>query len=363
MELNPFTNLTKSIEETQIVNNKSRIRHLSSIVQGVISGRSVLFSEIAHHIDHDIQESSKERRIQDFFQKSKFNYDQLCLFLLSFIPKEKLTLSIDRTEWDFGKTQINILSVFVQIGKMGIPLHFEMLDNNSGNSNYEDRIDLIDRIITLIGIDRIDVIVMDREFIGHKWLRWLKDKQIPFCVRVPKHHKLITSCGMKLTASELVKQKKNTYLEDTIVDTVSVNASISKDKKGELLYLVGTVSAKELTKIYKKRWSIEVFFQATKSRGFNMEKSCLRCLEKYKKLFAIISIAYTICWTVGIEIAKKNPSKQKKHGYPQNSVLRRGLNHIRKLLKNKILQTLDYTIEAVMKSILLKYRRMPKIVG
>jgi len=40
----------------------------------------------------------------------------------------------------------------------------------------------------------------------------------------------------------------------------------------------------------------EVFFQATKSRGFNMEESCLRCLEKYKKLFSIVSIAYTICW-------------------------------------------------------------------
>ena len=73
MELNPFTNLTKSIEETRIVNNKSRVRHLSFIVQGIISGRSVLFSEIAHHIDHDIQEAAKERRTQDFFQKSKLD--------------------------------------------------------------------------------------------------------------------------------------------------------------------------------------------------------------------------------------------------------------------------------------------------
>lgn len=95
----------------------------------------------------------------------------------------------------FGKTQINILCVVVSIGKMAVPLYFEMLDNNSGNSNYADRIKLLSDMIEPIGADRIEILTMDREFIGHKWLKWLKKKGIPFCVRVPKHHKITLADG------------------------------------------------------------------------------------------------------------------------------------------------------------------------
>ena len=34
---------------------------------------------------------------------------------------------MDRTEWDFGKLQINILCISVSIGKMAVPLYFEMV--------------------------------------------------------------------------------------------------------------------------------------------------------------------------------------------------------------------------------------------
>jgi hypothetical protein len=89
---------------------------------------------------------------------------------LSFVHHSKLKLSIDRTEWDFVKTQINILCVIVSIGEMGVPLYFEMLDNKSGNSNYKDRIKLFTKIIETIGKQRIEMLLMDREFIGINWL-------------------------------------------------------------------------------------------------------------------------------------------------------------------------------------------------
>ena len=75
----------------------------------MIKYRSVVFSELADKIDKPIKVSSIERRIQDFFEKVKFDYEALILLLLSFVPHDKLVLSIDRTEWGFGKTQINII--------------------------------------------------------------------------------------------------------------------------------------------------------------------------------------------------------------------------------------------------------------
>ena len=107
----------------------------------------------------------------------RFDYTQLALFLLSFLPQRPLVLSIDRTEWDFGRTQVNILCIVASIGKLAVPLYFELLDNNSGNSNARDRISLFKQLISIVDKERIQMLVMDREFIGQRWLKWLKDEK------------------------------------------------------------------------------------------------------------------------------------------------------------------------------------------
>lgn len=329
------------------------------MLEGIIKSRSVIFSEIADKIESSAKVESIERRIQAFFKEVVIDYSQLMLFFLSFIHHEKLTLSIDRTEWDFGKTQINVLCVVVSIGKMAVPLYFEMLDNNSGNSNYKDRIELFKKIIRVIGKERISVLIMDREFIGYKWLFWLKEEHIPFCVRVPKHHRITLNDGTRIKAEQLVEKGEKVYLRDVFVDLVRVNVSISLDANGDLLYLIGTLKPNELGNIYRKRWTIEVFFQALKARGFNMEASCLKSIEKYRKLFALVSIAYTICWAIGIEDGRLNPVKVKKHGYPQFSVFRRGLNLMRAFFKRKILDPINRTLDLA----LFKLEHIQKIIG
>ena len=358
MEVNPTSKLYKMLRELKVVSHKSRQEFLCSLVEGIIKSRSVIFSEIADKIDKPIKTTSIERRIQDFFQKVSMDYESLMGFFLSFIHHQRLTLSIDRTEWDFGKLQINILCVVVSIGKMAVPLYFEMLDNNSGNSNYTDRITLFQKIIALIGVERIEMVIMDREFIGYKWLNWLRRLKIPFCVRVPKHHKITLADGTTTTA-EALWQRGTVCLSDVFVNQTRVNVSISTDAKGELLYLVGTLDSAQLRKVYRKRWSIEVFFQALKKRGFNLESSCLKSIEKYRKLFAVVSIAYTICWTTGIEDGRVNPVQVKNHGYPQYSVFRRGLNLMRAFYKNKIIEPIQRTFDKALDRLVL----LLKIIG
>ena len=119
---------------------------------------------------------------------------------------------------------------------------------------------------------------------------------------------------------------------------------MSYGNDGELLYLVGNIPVNKLKMSYKKRWSIEVFFQAIKERGFNLERSCLRNMEKYRLLFALVCSAFTICWSTAINDAKHRPVKRKKHGYPQFSVFRRGLNIIRIGLKKEQLDILHQAI-------------------
>jgi hypothetical protein len=357
MDKNPIDKIYEMIRTAKIVPHKKRQEFLCDMIGGVIKSRSVVFSEISDKIDKPIKVSSLERRIQDFFAKVRFDYTQLAIFLLSFLPQRPLVLSIDRTEWDFGKTQVNILCAVVSIGKMAVPIYFEMLDNKSGNSNAADRITLFKSLIATIGKPRIQprprwMLVMDREFIGHTWLSCgsppgLKRENIPFCVRVPKHHSILLTSGDRLWAEKVMHSSSQPYYQqNAIVDGVAVNLSLSYGKDGELLYLIGSTLPQTLQSWYKRRWSIEVFFQALKQRGYNLEGSSLRCIIKYRKLFALVCMAYTIYWATGIEAGKTNPVRVKKHGYPQYSVFRRGLNLMRQFYKQQVSQPLQQAVDA-----------------
>jgi hypothetical protein len=337
VEINPFAKIVQLVRSFKVIWHLDRQRFLVDLIRSMIVCRSVIFSELADKMERDAKPRSLERKIQDFFLKVDIDYQQLLKLLLAFIPADKkLTLSIDRTEWDRGNHQYNILCVIASIGKMGVPLYFELLDNNSGNSNHKDRIQLFKALLQKVGKDRIELLVMDREFIGQKWLSWLKKANIPFCVRVPKSHKITFADGSCYSAEEVLEQAGGYFLgSDLVVDGVVVNVSISRDKDGELLYFIGTLPAKSLKKYYRRRWTIEVFFQATKGRGFNMEQTGLQSNEKLRKLFAVVALAYTICWASGFEHGKTNPVKVKKHGYPQYSIFRRGLNLIREACRNR----------------------------
>ena len=97
--------------------------------------------------------------------------------MLALLPRKvKLRLTIDRTEWDFGKYQVNILMVLVGYGDLQLPLYWELLDNKSGNSNSGDRIDLLEKCFATVDTKRIGLVIDDRELVSKKWIKYFKDK-------------------------------------------------------------------------------------------------------------------------------------------------------------------------------------------
>jgi hypothetical protein len=53
-----------------------------------------------------------------------------------------------------------------------------------GNSNTQERIDLMGRFIRLFGSDRIECLLADREFVGDKWLEYLNGSNIEYNIRI-----------------------------------------------------------------------------------------------------------------------------------------------------------------------------------
>ncbi|AWM33060.1 hypothetical protein [Hymenobacter nivis] len=56
-------------------------------------------------------------------------------------------------------------------GDFQVPLYWELLDNRSGNSSATARIAVLNACVQALGKDRIGLVVGDREFAGHVWLK------------------------------------------------------------------------------------------------------------------------------------------------------------------------------------------------
>ena len=87
--------------------------------------------------------------------------------------------------------------------------------------------------------------------------------------------------------------------------------------------------------IYKERWQIETAFRALKSSGFNIEDTHLTDIDRIEKLFALVIVAFTRAYIVGIYVHLNiREIKIKRHGRKQKSLFKQGLTVIANILLN-----------------------------
>jgi hypothetical protein len=328
--------ITRVLGKVPIVKNLARRKFICQFVVGLIKSRNVQFCEVAQHLNDKAKLTSNEVRIQDFFREAELDYGFVAILLLSLLPaKGKLRLCIDRTEWNFGACQVNVLMIIAGAGSMQVPLYWELLDNKSGNSSAHERIELLKQCIEVVGKERIGLVVGDREFVGHKWMKYLKDNGLLFLMRLPKHHSIQRFDGEVIKVEHLVFQAQQPLLlKDCLVDGVWGQVWVKPLEKGDYLFLFGTVKVELMGQLYRKRWTIEACFQAFKARGFDLEKTHLKDFTKLKKLVAMVSLAYSVCMSMGIYVHRKvQKINTKNHGYKANSFCRKGIDTIREVFR------------------------------
>ena len=324
--------ITTLLHQVPVVQNLARKKFIAQFVLALFKSRNVQFCEVAQHLNDAVKMASNETRIQGFFRDVALDYTALAGLLASLLPRQgKLRLCIDRTEWDFGQCQVNILLVTVGCGQRHWPLCWELLDNKSGNSNAADRIRLLDCCLRVLGPHRVGLVVGDREFVGHRWLKYLKDNGIAFVMRLPKHHQLTDRQGRRHAITDWNLQPgQSRQLAECQVDGVWGGAQVTALAGGEYLFLFGTATRAFLGQLYRKRWTIEQCFQNLKGRGFALRNTHLRCPDKLKKLVGLVSLAYAFCVSFGAVLHEKvQPIPRKNHGYKKTSFSRHGLNALR----------------------------------
>ncbi|MCR5190600.1 MAG: hypothetical protein K6C07_04265, partial [Bacteroidales bacterium] len=110
--------------------NLAHIKLISLFIMALCKARTVCFSKLAACFDSPASASSCLRRIQRFYAKHTLDSDIVARLIFRLLPiMGPLQLAIDRTNWQFGKTAINIFMLAVVHDAATFPLLSAMLHN------------------------------------------------------------------------------------------------------------------------------------------------------------------------------------------------------------------------------------------
>lgn len=318
--------------------HKARINFLAKFLMALIQVRSVNLTEIASVFAGRAKVASHYKRIQRFLRFFEISYGGIAVLLVSLIGVPRpWVLTLDRTNWQLGKTPLNILVLGIVYKGVAIPVLWTML-KKKGNSNTEERIALMTEFVDLFGVGSILYLCADREFIGKTWFQWLMQKQIDFRIRIRENTLMPNGRGERVAAWRLFRQqaidRPRVFDKPRCIWGLALWVSGMRLASGEYLIVVAAQETATAIDDYAKRWEIETLFGCLKSRGFRLEETHVIEAERLKKLLALLALAF--CWAhvVGEWLSQQKALKPKKHGRLAKSIFRYGLNHLRRILCN-----------------------------
>jgi hypothetical protein len=341
---------TKNSELTSVLNthlkgkvNLARVKLISHFIIALCKVQTVTFEKLANAFDTEAGPGSSLRRIQRFIAGYSLDSDLIARLVFGLLPKQgRLILSIDRTNWKFGQANINIFMLGVVYKGVAFPLLFTMLDKR-GNSNSQERIDLMDRFIGLFGKEVIESVVADREFVGEQWLEFLNRNRIRYYIRIRNNFKVfLPHKNKEIRASHLFNRfRTNEFVHYNKIVRVNGQPCYlsgcklnSSNGKQDFLIIVSFNRPEKAQGVYKKRWQIEMCFKAMKSSGFDIEKTHLQDIQRIEKLVLLVMVAFVWCYKIGIYLHQISPIAIKKHGRKAKSIFKYGLNFLANALLN-----------------------------
>jgi hypothetical protein len=309
------------------------------MICAIIKAKTVNLAQVCLAMPPTRKISSCYRRLQRFLHE--FEFDQSVIFQIvnALLPMpKKLILIMDRTNWKFGKTHINFLVVSIAYQGISIPITWINL-GKAGNSNHEDRGDIIGKTFDIVGRRRIKYLLADREFVGTKWFDWLMANEIRFVIRIKKNT-LIKTCEQAHpipveSPFRRLKPCRTKIIKKPIwLGNHELFLSASRSPEGELLIIATPKFLKHGLKIYRKRWEIETLFGCLKSKGFCLEETKITNPKRLERLFFVLAIAFCWSYAAGCQRSSEIKIREMKNGSPEYTLFRFGYDWLRRILLN-----------------------------
>ncbi len=330
--------------------HRARLKFMARFTSALLKLTTTNLREIAVALKAGVKENSNYRRIRRFLSDYEVGFAALGRLLIRLLPqKPPYTVILDRTEWYFGETPVNVLMAGVAHKGIAFPISWRVLPEG-GSSSAKAQRKALRRFFEIVDPEEVEVVVGDREFISTEWLSQLQAQEVPFAVRLRSDRRIWRSPeGSSLPARMFARPLAvgteklldgTRHLRGTDGEHVEVQvvmrriAARSSEKEDQFLILATWgVDPEEATALYEQRWEIETMFGALKSRGYNLEKTHLTEPDRVQRLIGLLALAFAWTHIVGERRAKREGLPRKKsHGRRQRSLFRYGLDRLRGIL-------------------------------
>jgi hypothetical protein len=335
-----FSNALSEAVSEHIKLSDTRRETLTWLAYLIMRQGTICLWRLASHVATAAQTASVRRRFYRFFQFVRLDGAAAARIVVALlgIGGKPWVLAMDRTNWEFGQTTINILMISVMWNGLGIPLIWTLLPA-AGNSDTGTRVCLLNRLQRAFPDLKIAALTGDSEFIGDKWMAYLKDKQIPFVLRLRENQHVVREGYETWTIAAIAKRLERG--QKMIVkgwcrcgaagQSPAVRLVIMRLKTGELLALAASGNPRRALAEYRRRWTIETLFGNLKTKGFNLEDTHLTDPAKLSTLLAVLAMAVALCVKTGVAAARLKSIPIKKHGRKAVSLFALGLAALRKI--------------------------------
>ncbi|WP_251951923.1 IS4 family transposase [Salinibacter ruber] len=277
-----------------------------------------------------VETNSTYRRLQRFFAGFAFGYEALGQFLLELVPTDPpYVVVIDRTEWHFGQTAVNVLTVGIAYNGIAFPVAWTAL-SHGGGSGADEHIEVLERILRVVKPDQIRALVADREPAGSDFLEVLKERKVPFVIRLKSDRRVGPASGewslpVRMFARTCGLQQSSLLGGQQVVggaESVGVRIGLKRLEDGPFLVLASRgVDPDSMFELYRQRWDIETLFGALKSRGFDLEATHLIEPDRIRKLLGVLALTYSWTLTSGLDRKRREgPPRECANGYPEKSL-------------------------------------------
>ena len=333
----------------------ARLKFVARFTSALLKLTTTNLREIAVALKAGVKEESNYRRIRRFLSSYEVDFTALGRLLVRLLPqKPPYRVVLDRTEWHFGQTPVNVLMVGIAHKGIAFPISWTVLPEGGGSS-ADDWCRALRRFFAVVDPSEVSVVLADREFISAKWLRWLQGHEVPFVVRLRSDRRIGLasqdslregpSLPARMFARPLATREENVlggtrYLHGAggehveakvVMRRIAPPASETDDEF--LILATWAVDPERATTLYQERWEIETMFAALKSRGYRLEKTHLTAPERVERLMGLLALAFAWTHIVGEHrAAREGPPRPKSHGRRQRSLFRYGLDLLRGIL-------------------------------
>jgi hypothetical protein len=320
--------------------NKARCNFLAKFITAVIQVKTVSLVQISSVMQGRAKPDSHYKRCQRFLRHFELPFAEIARLVIKLLGlREPFIISIDRTDWYLGETPLNILMLSLVCRGVAFPLLWTVLEKK-GCSDTQERIELVEKYVTLFGQDSLAFVTADGEFIGRDWFSYLRRKCLPFRIRIKENIKVSNARGNKMVSAKnlfrtqkagvgvLLCRKRRVLREE-------VSLMGMRTPEGEYVIVASSSESQQILSDYAQRWKIENLFGCLKSRGFCLEETHITEKERLEKLLALMTVAFCWAYITGEWLARTRPIKIKKHGRLAKSLFRHGFDYLRRILCNQ----------------------------